>query len=33
VDCYIEIVQGSNHLLRDMFGGELAERLELMRNG
>jgi predicted esterase len=31
VDCYLEIVQGSNHLLRDMFGGEFAERLELMR--
>ncbi len=31
IECYLEVVQGSNHLLRDMFGGELAERLQLMR--
>jgi hypothetical protein len=31
IDCYLEIVPGANHLLQEMFGGELAERLELMR--
>lgn len=33
VECYLEIVPGGNHLLQEMFGGELAERLELLRNG
>ncbi len=32
IDCYLEIVPGGNHLLQEMFGGELAERLEFMRN-
>ena len=31
VECYLEIVPGANHLLQEMFGGELAERLDLMR--
>jgi hypothetical protein len=31
VDCYLEVVAGGSHLLQEMFGGELAERLELMR--
>jgi dienelactone hydrolase len=31
IDCYLEVVPGANHLLQEMFGGELAERLELMR--
>ena len=31
VDCYLEVVPASGHLLQGMFGGELAERLQLMR--
>lgn len=31
VDCYLEVVAGSGHLLQGMFGGELAERLQLLR--
>jgi hypothetical protein len=31
VDSYLEVVPGSGHLLQDMFGGELAERLALLR--
>lgn len=31
VECYLEVVQGANHLLQEMFGGEFAERLDLMR--
>ncbi|HEU4928368.1 MAG TPA: tetratricopeptide repeat protein [Candidatus Krumholzibacteria bacterium] len=31
VDCYLELVAGSGHLLQGMFGGELAERLQLLR--
>ena len=31
VDTYIEVVQGGDHLLREMFGGEFAERLENVR--
>lgn len=31
VESYLEIVAGSGHLLQGMFGGELAERLQLLR--
>ncbi|HEX5132553.1 MAG TPA: tetratricopeptide repeat protein [Candidatus Krumholzibacteria bacterium] len=31
VETYLEIVPGANHLLQEMFGGELAERLQLVR--
>ncbi len=31
VESFLEVVSGSGHLLRGMFGGELAERLELLR--
>jgi pimeloyl-ACP methyl ester carboxylesterase len=31
VESYLEVVPGANHLLQEMFGGEFAERLELLR--
>jgi len=31
VDAYMEVVRGGDHLLREMFGGEFAERLENVR--
>jgi Tetratricopeptide repeat len=31
VDSYLEVVSGAGHLLQEMFGGELAERLALLR--
>jgi hypothetical protein len=31
VDAYIEVVRGGDHLLQEMFGGELAERLSNVR--
>lgn len=31
VDSYLEVVPGAGHLLQEMFGGELAERLQLLR--
>jgi hypothetical protein len=31
VDAYLEIVPNGGHILQDMFGGELATRLELLR--
>ncbi|HEX6791140.1 MAG TPA: hypothetical protein VF247_07510 [Candidatus Krumholzibacteria bacterium] len=31
VDTYLEVVRGGGHLLQEMFGGELAERLENAR--
>ena len=31
VDCYLEVVPASGHLLQGMFGGELAERLQVLR--
>jgi pimeloyl-ACP methyl ester carboxylesterase len=31
VESYLEVVPGGNHLLQEMFGGEFAERLELLR--
>jgi hypothetical protein len=31
VDSYLEVVPGAGHLLQAMFGGELAERLQLLR--
>jgi hypothetical protein len=31
VDAYLEVVRGGNHLLQEMFGGELAERLANVR--
>jgi predicted esterase len=31
VDTYLEVVQGADHMMREMFGGELAERLENVR--
>ncbi|HET6348434.1 MAG TPA: hypothetical protein VFH88_05050 [Candidatus Krumholzibacteria bacterium] len=31
VDAYLEVVQGGNHLLPQMFGGEFAERLQNAR--
>ncbi len=31
VESYLEVVPGANHLLQEMFGGELAERLQLLR--
>jgi len=31
VECYLEVVPGAGHLLQEMFGGEFAKRLDLMR--
>lgn len=31
VESYLEVVPGANHLLQEMFGGEFAERLDLLR--
>ncbi len=31
VESYLEVVAGSGHLLQPMFGGEFAERLQLLR--
>ncbi len=31
IESYLEVVPGSGHLLQGMFGGELAERLQLLR--
>ncbi|MCI0451943.1 MAG: hypothetical protein L0Z51_06050 [Candidatus Latescibacteria bacterium] len=31
VDSYLEVVPGAGHLLQEMFGGELAERLQMLR--
>jgi tetratricopeptide (TPR) repeat protein len=31
VDSYLEVVPGAGHLLQEMFGGEVADRLELLR--
>ena len=31
VDAYLEVVRGGSHLLPEMFGGELAERLSNVR--